>query len=62
MTTKQTPKSCSCFHCKHGKGSKRGHFMMNKKERTLRQRSKLALKKNPENAVVGVAPMGGYFD
>jgi hypothetical protein len=36
--------------------------MMNKKERTLRQRSKLALKKNPENAVVGVAPMGGYFD
>ena len=60
MSTKQTPKSCSCTQCKHGKCTKNGKKKMKLDERAFRHEQKTKLNKNDGN--YDVAPMGGYYD
>jgi len=62
MSTKSTPKSCSCWNCKRGKHSKSGHYMMKADERAYRRKTKLELKKKGEDADVAPAPIGNYYD
>ena len=60
MSTKQTPKSCSCGQCKRGKRSEGGHYFMKYDERAFRHAQKVALNRNDGN--YSAAPMGGYYD
>lgn len=59
MSTKQTPKSCSCSQCKRGKSSRYGKKMMQHDERAFRHNQKIALSKEQE---VQVAHVGNYYD
>jgi len=60
MSTKQTPKSCSCSQCKRGKHTASGHAMMKYDERSFRHAQKVALKKGTGN--YSAAPCGHYYD
>lgn len=60
MSTKQTPKSCSCGACKRGKHSKAGHAMMKADERAFRHAAKIRLRKGEDHYFV--APKGNYYD
>ena len=57
---KQTPKSCSCQHCRFGKHTKAGHKEMKADERKYRHRAKVAIQKGEE--VLYAAPIGNYYD
>jgi len=57
---KQTPKSCSCQQCKHGKGTKSGKKEMKLDERAFRHQSNTALKRGTED--IPAAPVGNYYD
>ena len=60
MSSKGTPKSCSCRSCRRGKGSKRGNAMMKQNERAFRHAQKVAI--NKSSGMYDVAPIGNYFD
>ena len=60
MSQKGTPKSCSCQHCKRGKGTKAGKHSMKLDERAFRHSQKVKL--NHSNGNYEVAPVGGYYD
>ena len=60
MSTKQTPKSCSCNQCLRGKHTKAGHKLMKHDERAFRHEAKIALNKGAEE--IGIAPKGNYYD
>ena len=59
MSTKQTPKSCSCNSCKRGKhgGAK---DIVKYDERAFRHAQKIALNKG--RGGYSAAPHGGYYD
>lgn len=59
---KGTVKSCSCKQCRRGKASPRGQQLMKMEERSARHATKVALKKNPEEAVIAAAHRGTYTD
>lgn len=59
MSTKQTPKSCSCGHCKAGKRCNRGHFFMRVYERSFRHAQNTALRLG--RGGYSPAPVGHYF-
>jgi predicted metal-binding protein len=59
---KGTVKSCSCTQCRRGKASKFGQCLMKSEERAARHAVKVALKKNPEEAVITPAHRGSYTD
>lgn len=40
---KQTPKSCSCEHCRRSKASDAGNYAMKREERRYRHRAKQKL-------------------
>lgn len=60
MSVKSTPKSCSCQHCKRGKNSSWGHFIMKYDERKFRHSQKIAL--NQSRGGYSAAPIGNYYD
>jgi hypothetical protein len=60
MSTKQTPKSCSCGQCKRGKGTKYGKIRMKQDERSFRHKMKQNLKMSKGEYYA--APIGNYFD
>ena len=60
MSTKATPKSCSCQHCKRGKHSKYGSQMVKLDERAYRHNAKIAINKGEE--AIQLAPKGNYYD
>lgn len=60
MPTKQTPKSCSCSMCRFGKHTKSGKKEMKADERSFRHNTKIIINKGEE--VVGLAPIGNYYD
>jgi hypothetical protein len=60
MSTKQTPKSCSCNQCKRGKHTKAGRQMVKHDERAFRHGQKIAL--NKSNGDYAPAPCGNYYD
>jgi len=60
MSTKATPKSCSCRACRRGKSSKSGKQMMKADERAFRHSQNAALKCGKGG--YSPAPIGNYFD
>lgn len=60
MSTKQTPKSCSCNACRRGKSSTGQKVMMKSNERAFRHNVKIALKQGKED--ISTAPYGSYTD
>jgi hypothetical protein len=60
MSTKQTPKSCSCRSCKRGKHTRAGHLAMKKDERAFRHAQNAALKCG--RGGYSAAPVGNYYD
>jgi len=60
MSTKQTPKSCSCRCCKAGKRREGGHFFMKYVERSFRHAQNTALRLG--RGGYSPAPIGNYFD
>lgn len=60
MSTKQTPKSCSCRMCKLGKSCDASKFAMKYDERAFRHSQKIAL--NHNKGGYSPAPHGGYYD
>lgn len=60
MSTKQTPKSCSCNACKRGKHSKFGKQLVKADERAFRHGQKIAL--NHGRGGYSAAPQGNYYD
>lgn len=60
MSTKATPKSCSCFACKRGKSTKAGKTAIKLHERAFRHDQKITLTKHQGDYVP--APSGNFFD
>lgn len=58
---KQTPKSCSCKMCMRGKHTPVGHKMRHADEKSLRQKTRIALAKG-EYENITAAPVGNYYD
>jgi len=57
---KQTPKSCSCEHCKAGKATPAGKYMMSRMQRAIR--TAWRNQRLQEDPVVSPSPIGRYFD
>jgi hypothetical protein len=60
--TKATPKSCSCQHCRRGKGSSAGRCAMRRDERAFRHAANVRLRLAGADAELLPAPRGGYYD
>jgi hypothetical protein len=63
--TKQTPKSCTCEQCRHGKHSDGGNCMMKHDERAYRHQSKIQLQRLGDDLdaeIFNSAPIGNYYD
>lgn len=58
---KQSPKSCSCSQCTRGKHTPAGHRLMKADEKSLRQKTRIALAKG-EYENITPAPIGNYYD
>lgn len=60
--TKETVKSCGCRMCRSGKSTPTGTHIMKTEERAARRKAKIALKKDPLEAIVAPAHRGSYTD
>jgi hypothetical protein len=66
MSTKQTPKSCSCGSCKRGIHTEGGRYMRKADERSYRHNCKIMLDKLgtdvDSEVFINSAPIGNYYD